>query len=225
VAVVVRLRLEIADVPGALARAAAIIADHGGNITAVDVQHAADAVAVDEVTVEVGELTDLSKLRRALNDSRSVRVVALQSANPEDLVVRVLRRLTDVLAAPGHDPGLELRRAVAELCATPAVWVTTAAEASRSVAGRRAVVTPGEAVLVQTDERLPALADTVTGEAWLLAVAGRASAGEQRVVFVARPVKQRFSATEIGRIEATIALHNQVERLRAAPGAVVGVPT
>jgi len=217
---VVRLRLEIADVPGALARAAAIIADHGGNITALDVQHANEtSAAIDEVTIELGELTDLARLRRDLSESGVVKVVALQSANPEDLVVRVLRRLALTLAAPSTDSDMDLRRAVAELCSTPAVWVCGPVEAVDYEAGRQALASRGEAVLMQTSERMPAHAATVSGQAWLLAIAETGpvdSQRQRRVVFVARPLSQNFTTTEISRVQSLMALFDEIEYLRAA---------
>ena len=222
-ALLVRLRLEVADVPGALARAAAIIAEHGGNITALDVQHGAEAAAIDEVTVELGELTDLSRLRRHLSESGLVKVVALQSANPEDLVMRILRRVATTLADPSPDPNVDLRRAVAELCSTPAVWVSGPADAASYAAGREALAAGGEPVLMQTSERMPAHADTVGGQAWLLAVAEAGSGDarrERRVVFVARPLTQAFTTTEIGRVQTLITLFNEIDYLRNAPAKV-----
>src|SRR5258708_7093700 len=206
----VRVRVEMADIPGALAQAAAIIADHGGNITALDVQRGENASAVDEVTIELGETSDLAKLRRRLNESGVARVVALQSANPEDLLVRVLRRVGGLLVMPGDDGDLELRRGVAELCATPAVWVSSSDDAVNYAAGRDALCAPGEAVLVQTEERLPLLAETVSGNAWLLAIADPAPAGRPRVVFVARPLTKPFTTTEVSRVEALVALYDQI---------------
>jgi len=212
----VRLRVEMADVPGALARAASIIADHGGNITALDVQHCADASAVDEVTIELRDASDLPKLRRRLNESGIASVVALQSANPEDLLVRVLRRVRALLSEPAAqaDADLALRRGVADLLATPAVWVSTGPEAADFAAGREALSARGEIVLVQTEERLPLLADTVAGVAWVLAIAGPASASQERVVFVARPLAKPFTTTELSRVEALIALYDQVIAVR-----------
>jgi hypothetical protein len=212
----VRLRVEMADVPGALAQAAAIIADHGGNITALDVQHSDDASAVDEVTIELRDASDLPKLRRRLDESGVAHVVALQSANPEDLLVRVLRRVGCLLNAPEQDGDgdIELRRGVADLCATPAVWVSTSAEAAAYAAGRQALSAPGDVVLMQTEERLPRLAETVSGAAWILAIAEPAAASRERVVFVARPLTKPFTTTEISRVGALIALYDQILALR-----------
>jgi hypothetical protein len=209
-AMLVRLRLEMADVPGALAHVAGVIADHGGNITALDVQHAQNGIAVDDVTIELPDAGDLQLLRKRLAESGMARVIAIQSPNPEDLLVRVLRRLVGVLGSPPEDRDVALRRGVAELCATPAVWVSTGVDAAAFTAGRQALALRGEAVLMQTEERLPVLADTMTGEAWLLAIA-EAGPQHDRVVFVARPLAKPFTTTEISRVLSLMALHTAIE--------------
>jgi ACT domain-containing protein len=212
--VMVRLRIELADAPGSLAQVAAIIGEHGGNITAIDVQEGSPSSAIDEVTVEFREDADLQKLRHHLSDSGAARVVSHQTANRIDLVVRMLQRLADILPASPDNRDEGLRRGVAELCSTPVVWVASPDDAAAYSAGRQALERAGEAVLIRSDEPLPALAGTISGKAWLLAVADRLSGPRHRVVLVARPEAQEFTTTEISRIEALVALHEQIEQLR-----------
>jgi hypothetical protein len=57
------------------------------------------------------------------------------------------------------------------------------------------------------------VAGTITGTAWLLAVANGVSGSRQRVVFVARPDSQEFTTTEISRVEALVALHRRIDEL------------
>ena len=211
--VLVRLRLELADSPGSLAQVAAIIGEHGGNITAIDVQEGSPASAIDEVTVEFQEESDLQMLRNHLGESGAATVVSHQTANRADLVVRTLQRLTDVLPASAEERDEGLRRGVAELCSTPVVWISTPADAIRYGAGKLALERAAEPVLVRSDEPLPAVAGTITGPAWLLAVANGVSGPRQRVVFVARPESQEFTTTEISRVEALVALHRRIDEL------------
>ena len=211
--VLVRLRLELADSPGSLAQVAAIIGEHGGNITAIDVQEGSPASAIDEVTVEFQEESDLQILRGHLSESGAATVVSHQTANRADLVVRTLQRLTDVLAASAEERDEELRRGVAELCSSPVVWISTPADATVYGAGKLAIERESEPVLVRSDEPLPAVAGTITGTAWLLAVANGVSGSRQRVVFVARPDSQEFTTTEISRVEALVALHRRIDEL------------
>ncbi|HSS08900.1 MAG TPA: ACT domain-containing protein [Acidimicrobiales bacterium] len=212
--VMVRLRIELADAPGSLAQVAAIIGEHGGNITAIDVQEGSPSSAIDEVTVEFQEDANLQKLRHHLSDSGAARVVSHQTANRIDPVLRMLQRLADILPASPHERDEGLRRGVAELCSTPVVWVASPDDAVAYSAGRQALERAGEAALICSDEPLPALAGTISGKAWLLAVADRLAGSRHRVVLVARPETQEFTTTEISRVEALVALHEQIEQLR-----------
>jgi hypothetical protein len=213
-AVMVRLRIELADAPGSLAQVAAIIGEHGGNITAIDVQQGAPSSAIDEVTVEFQQDADLQKLRHHLGDSGAARVLSHQTANRVDPVLQMLHRLAEILSASPAERDEELRRGVAALCSTPGVWVCSPEDAVSYAAGRLALERAGEAVLVRSDEQLPLLAQTAAGKAWLLAVADRPAGPRQRVVLVARPSTQEFTTTEISRIEALVALYEQIELLR-----------
>jgi hypothetical protein len=212
--VLVRLRIELADAPGSLAEVAAIIGEHGGNITAIDVQEGSPSSAIDEVTVEFQEDADLQNLRHHLSESGAARLVSHQTANRVDLVLRMLQRLAEILPASPDERDEGLRRGVAELCSTPVVWIASPDEAAAYHAGQLALDRPGEAALVRTDESLPPLAETISGKAWLLAVASGWPSPRQRVVLVARPATQEFTTTEISRIEALVALHEQIEQLR-----------
>jgi hypothetical protein len=131
-------------------------------------------------------------------------------------LLRVLRRVGRLLSEPREDGDgdIELRRAIADLCATPAVWISAGAEAAAYAAGRQARLARGEAVLMQTEEPLPPLAETVSGAAWILAIAEPASASKERVVFVVRPLTKPFTTTEVSRVEALIALYDQTAALR-----------
>jgi len=211
----VRLRIELADSPGSLARVAGIIASHGGNIAAVDVQHGSTSSAVDDVTVEFPGRADLAGLRRDLAEGGVARVLSHQTARPADPVVQVLKRLAHVLAVPSHDREEELRRGIAELCASPAVWVASADEAAVYEAGRLALELRGEATLTRASVVPAVLAETIGGDGWLLAVADLRRADGRRVVFVARPLTQDFTATEVSRIEALMALYGQLDGLWA----------
>jgi hypothetical protein len=214
----VRLRIELNDAPGSLAQVAAIIADHGGNITGLDVLEGSRSSAVDDVTVEFGEPTDLTGLRRELTSSGAARVLSHQTASPVDLLVRVLRRLAEIVPGSTEQSDDLLRRGVAELCATPAVWVCGPMTALDSDAGRLAMEHPGEGAVVRTAQPLPPLGYTASGEAWLLAVAERADVRAQRVVLVSRPLTQAFTTTEVARVEALVAVHQRLDSLASQAG-------
>jgi hypothetical protein len=101
---------------------------------------------------------------------------------------------------------------VAELCASPVVWVSSIEEADTFEAGRFALERSG-AIALRTSELPGELAERLPGEVWLLAVPDPEILTAGRVVFVARPLSNEFTSTEIARIEAVMALHDQVERI------------
>ena len=207
----VRLRIALADSPGSLAKVAAIIGSYGGNITAVDVHDAQADTAVDEITVLFPTDPDFAALHEALDGSGAATLQSHQEARPGDPVVQVLRRAVDLLQAGRYRQTKELEKSVAEVCSSPAVWVAEGDDARRYEAGRFALERNG-AVTVRAAELPDNMAATVVDDAWLLAVPDPVG-GSQRVVFVARPIDLAFTATEITRIEALMALYDQLGRL------------
>jgi hypothetical protein len=105
-----------------------------------------------------------------------------------------------------------LARGVAQLCSSPVAWVSSAEEATRFDAGRFAMERQG--VVVMTTTELPAhLAERLPGEVCLLAVPDVEQGGQHRVIFMARPVGNDFTTTEVARIEALISLHAALARM------------
>ena len=199
---VVRLRIELADTPGSLAEVAAFLGAYDGNIVGIDVLPGEEGKVVDEITIELPDAVDLGELRRILPIRCDARVLSYLLASPVDPLSRVLRRLAEAMDATA-DPELQLRRAVAELCSTPAVWLMSPVDASAYEAGRAALRQPGAAVVLRTKEKLPALGETIRGEAALLAI----TTGEALpVLLVGRSVEQGFTPTEASRVEALAAL-------------------
>jgi predicted amino acid-binding ACT domain protein len=208
----VRLRIALADRPGSLARVAAIIAEHNGNITSVDVHRAGVVAAVDDVVVEFPDDADLLKLRNDFTASGAGTLLSHQAAHAVDPIVSTLMRAAQMLGARPEDPEAELVHSVAELCASPVVWVSSIEEADTFEAGRFALERSG-AIALRTSELPGELAERLPGEVWLLAVPDPEILTAGRVVFVARPLSNEFTSTEIARIEAVMALHDQVERI------------
>ena len=210
----VRLRIALADRPGALARVATIIAEHEGNITSVDVHRGGAVAAVDDLVVEFPDDADLTKLRNDLTASGAATLLSHQAAHAVDPIVSTLLRAAAMIGNRSDDPESELVRSVAELCASPVVWVSSAEEADAYEVGRFALERSG-AIALRTTELPAHLADRLPGEVWLLAVPDPEILLAGRVVFVARPIGNEFTSTEIARIEAVMALHDQVERILA----------
>jgi predicted amino acid-binding ACT domain protein len=204
-----RLQISMPDQTGALARVATIIASHGGNITSIDSQHATSEFAVDELLVDFASEPDLTRLREDLAGDGDTLLVSQQVTETIDPIVASLRHISELLQSGSMDAEAALARSVAELCSSPVAWVSTADEAVRYEAGRFAI--ERQDVVIMTTSQLPAdLAERLPGEVCLLALPDVERVDRPRVVFVARPVGNDFTTTEVGRIEALISLHGAV---------------
>jgi hypothetical protein len=213
----VRLRISVPDRPGALARVAAIIAGHGGNITSVDVQQVDEEFAVDDLVVDFCDEPDLEHLRNDLVTDGAAVVMSHQQSEMVDPLVASLRRLVRMVDTGSLDPTGALAEGVAELCASPAVWVSNVEEARDYEAGRFAL-DHHAAVVLRTAELPAHLAERLTGEVFVLAVFDPEWDSQGRVVFVGRQVTNPFTATEIARVETLAALHGRIDRLLTGSG-------
>ena len=201
-----RLRISIPDRPGAVARVATIIASHGGNITSVDVQQADAGFAVDELLVEFSDAPNAAGLREELAEDGQTVLISQQLTESIDPIVVSLRSVAELLESESDDAEAALARGVAQLCSSPVAWISSAEEAARYDAGRFALERQGVVVMATTE--LPVrLAERLPGEVCLLAVPDVEQGEQQRVIFVARPVGNDFTTTEVARIEALVSLH------------------
>lgn len=212
VTILLRLRISMPDQPGALARVATIIASRGGNITSIDVQQANTEFAVDELLVDFSREPDVTGLREALAAEGDAILLSHQQTERIDPIVASLRHVVGLLESRSEDAEGALARGVAELCSSPVAWVSSADEASRYDAGRFAMERHG--VVIMTTTELPAdLAERLPGEVCLMAVPDLDRADQPRVIFVARPVGNDFTTTEIARIEALTGVHAALARV------------
>ncbi len=210
--VLLRLRISMPDQPGALARVATIIASHGGNITSIDVQQANTEFAVDELLVDFSGEPDMVGLREALATDGDTILVSHQQTERIDPIVASLRHVVGLLESRSEDAEAALARGVAELCSSPVAWISAADEAARYDAGRFAMERQGVVIMKTTE--LPAhLAERLPGEVCLLAMPELDRANQRRVIFVARPVGNDFTATEVARIEALSGVHAALTRI------------
>ena len=209
--VLVRLRVELDDTPGCLAKVATVIGRNGGNITGVDVQNGWADRAIDELTVEFADDVDIPEVRAQIASAAGARVVSHQQASRVDLLATVIRDLAESLGDPPEFRLERLRRGLAVVCGTPAVWFSTRAVAAGSEVGRLALASPGSACVGRGGPELPHPGDTIPGESSLLAIAleGDHSAP---VVLIARGVAQNFTTTETERVEALVTFHARLGR-------------
>jgi len=204
-----RLRVELPDQPGALARVAATIAAQSGNVVSVDIHELDGSAAVDEILVQAPADWDPAGLAAALHEAGAGVLLSCQPGQgPVDPIVRALSWTTAMLAAGPQDSDLELARALAEACTYARAWICNIPEAVSLPAGQLALER-GCAVVRRSDDLPAGYSAGLPAAVWVLAVPdGHPDA--RLVAFLARPVSLRFTASEVARVDALMALHRQL---------------
>ena len=198
-----RLRVELPDLPGALAKVATVISDLDGDVVSIDVHELDGHQVVDELVVEV--LTDLDGrvLGAALEEADAGILLSCTpaTARPEP-VVEALGWARELAAR--NDPST-VGRVLAAACQSSKVWVAPIDEAREVAAGRLALARG--APLVQRSHDLPEqLGGRPASTMWLLAVPD-GQPHTRCIAFLARPGSLRFTASEVARVDALMALH------------------
>jgi hypothetical protein len=201
-----RLRVELPDLPGALARVATVISEHDGDVVSIDIHEVDGHQAVDELVIEV--LTDLDGrvLAAALEaaDAGILLSCAPAAPRPEPVLEALMwaRELADA-----NDPA-SVGRVLAAACHSAKVWVAPIDDAREVPTGRLALARG--APLVQRAHDLPEpLAGRPASTTWLLAVPD-AQPTARCIAFLARPGALRFTASEVARVASLMALHRSL---------------
>jgi hypothetical protein len=198
-----RLRVELPDLPGALAKVATVISDLDGDVVSIDVHELDGHQVVDELVVEVLTELDGRVLGAALADADAGKLLSCGPAavRPEPVV----EALTWARELVGTNDAATLGRILAAACPSAKVWVAPIDDARAVPAGRLALARG--APLVQRAHDLPdALGGRPPSTTWLLAVPdGRPQT--RCIAFLARPGSLRFTASEVARVEALVALY------------------
>ena len=115
----IRLRVSLADRPGALAGVATIIASRGGNITSVDVQRVDGEFVVDDLVVQFSEPPDVVLLRDDLAANGAATVLSHQETQAIDPIVASLRRIMQLVDSWPGDPATAARRRSSRIVLVP----------------------------------------------------------------------------------------------------------
>lgn len=198
-----RLRIELPDRPGAPAQVAAVVAEAGADVVSIDLREVEGPVAVDEVVVAADDDWEPGRLRDALERTGvgmllSAQRVACDAHAARDALASTLRRCTDVVG------DLDLGRAILEVTSASAAWVCDVDDAGALPGGARAVA-HGRPLVVRTDALPPPYGDTLPRVVWVLAVPDDVCA-PSTIAFAANPSSLRFSATDVARVEALLAI-------------------
>jgi hypothetical protein len=198
-----RVRIELTDRPGALAKAAAAIATAGGNVMSVDIHEIDGERSVDEILVELPDACQEATLAEVLSSADAGVLLSMRAdSGIVDPIVRALHWVGFALEAEPQDCDLALAQSLAEICMTDIAWVWSPEQAERLLAGRRALAL-GHAVVTREAELPPEVGapSSANGPAWVMAVPDD-ELNPGRVGFAARTSALRFTASEVARAEA-----------------------
>lgn len=195
-----RVRVELADEPGALARLTTVLAGMGVDIASVDVLEVDGITVVDELVLRLPADVGPRDVVDALRRGGVGEVLSTHTDAPRgDATVRAMELVASVLTAPA-DPGAA-GRALAAIAYADAGALLDLDDASPFPLAQRAreqgVPTSGRA-----GSDVSPLA--VSG-GWVLWVTP-AVANPMHIAVVARRMDVRFSATEAARLRAFVTL-------------------
>lgn len=209
-----RLRVELPDRPGALARVAGVIAECGGDVISVDIHELDGDVAVDEIVVEVPSDWEPGYLADALTRTGAGVLLSSQRADgARDPIVAALRWCTAMVAAGPDACDLELGRAVLEVTHASAAWTCDVEQALDLPAASLALERGGPVVL-RTDALPREYAENLPRSVWVLA-APDSALNPTVVAFAARPLSLRFTPSEVARVEMLLFLRRELGAARA----------
>jgi len=200
-----RVRIELPDRPGALAKAAAALALVGGNVMSVDIHEIDGERSVDEILVELPDAAEPGALASALADASAG---VLLSVRPDsaivDPIVRALYWVGFALEAEPQDCDLALANSLSEICTTDLAWVWSPEEAESLDCGRAALALGGAVVAREADLPRELVGDQ-QGPHWVMVVPDD-ELNPSRVGFAARSSSVRFTASEVARAEALMSV-------------------
>ena len=211
-----RLRVELVDRPGALARLAAMLAEHGADVLSIDIHELAEGRAVDEIYVRVSDSWDSEAFAAALAASGTGAVIDSATTGPAgDRVVAALQWAGHLLATGVQHSEFEIAGTIAMMCSGATAWVGSAEDAATEPLAAEALA--AGAPLCRQVDRLPSRLGTESRAeddgGWLLAVPDD-PVQPRRLALVSRSSGTPFTTTEINRIKALLELTYQLALIR-----------
>lgn len=202
-----RVRVELHDVPGALAGVTSSLAALSVDVAAVDVLEVDGRTVVDELLLRLPPGITAQDVDDALRMAGAVDVLSTVESKPAaDAAVRAFELVRGVLSCPGDADaaGLALARSA---YADAGTWVDAGA-AGRYPLARRAL----EEGVPSSGRAGPDASPLALPSGWVLWVAPQVPEVRQLVV-VGRRLNVRFSATEAARLRSFATLLDVVGRL------------
>ena len=200
-----RLRVQVPEVVGSLARLTAVLADHGASIRSVDIHQVDGDTAIDEIICEGPEEWEPVALAPDIAATGATLISILEVDQPRDaLAVGLLWAAAVAGAGPALDEHLAF--GLAELVSAPMAWLASADDAAEGE-GAALALERGSPVVVRTTGFIGPAGPVSDG--WLL-VAADDPLEPQVLAFAWRPRSMRFAACDVARMEALLAFRRQL---------------
>lgn len=204
-----RVRIEVADRPGALAGVTSALAGLGVDVASIDVLEVDGATVVDELVLRLPSKVSGQEVWDVLRVAGAAQVLSSAAEGPVvDPAVAAIELARSVLGAPG-DAGAPARALARSAYADVGMWVDVA-EARRYPLAERALASGVPA----SGPAGPDAAPLAVPSGRVLWVAPQLPE-PQRLAVVGRRLKVRFSATEAARLRAFATLLETLERVQA----------
>lgn len=203
-----RVRVELADEPGALARLTTALSELGVDIASVDVLEVDGITVVDELVLRLPASVGPRDVEEAVRLAAAGDVLSTHTAAPRgDAIVHALELLASVLAVPGDSDAAD--RGLAGIAYADAGALLDLDEASSYPLAQRAL----EQGVPISARSAPDASPLAVPSGWLLWLTP-AVENPLHVAVVARRVDVRFSATEAARLRAFVTLLENNQALR-----------
>ncbi|HWH29331.1 MAG TPA: ACT domain-containing protein [Mycobacteriales bacterium] len=204
-----RVRIEVADRPGALAGVTSALAALGVDVASIDVLEVDGATVVDELVLRLPAKVSGQEVWDVLRLAGAAQVLSSAAEGPVvDPAVAAIELARSVLAAPG-DAGAPGRALARSAYADVGQWVDVA-DARRYPLAERAL---GSGVPASGPAG-PDASPLAVPSGRVLWVAPQLP-DPQRLAVVGRRLEVRFSATEAARLRAFATLLETLERVQA----------
>ncbi len=208
-----RIRVQVPEVVGSLARLTAVLASHGASIRSVDIHQVDGDAAIDEIMVEGPEEWEPIELGADIAAIGANLLTLLEVDQPRDGAASGLVWAAAVLADGPAKCDEHLAFGLAELVAAPLAWISTV-EDSVVLDGAALALERGSPVVVRTAGFEGPAGPVADG--WLLVAAD--DPVEPRVLaFASRPKSMRFAACDVARVEAVLAFRSQLVETHLLP--------
>jgi hypothetical protein len=224
-----RCRIAVRHGRSALAQLGVALRAGGAEPVSIDYHRIDQAHDAVDLVIELPDVIDRAGLARLLIEAGAGRLVSYVPPPVEvDRILGLLLQCRDLLAA-GDAVELDRRvgAAIAGFCGT-ATAIVSSMPAAMAYEAARFAVARHRSIVQRTGHLPPALGGHRLTEAWLLA-APDGGLHPTRVALVARAVAEPFSATEIARVEAILAIRRRLagpdgSPLLTEPGATAPAP-